>query len=205
VSEPRTRGRPRTFDRDAVLDAALEQFWRKGFDSTSITDLTAASGCTAPTLYALFGSKEALYEEAVKRYAERAFGSRTELLAGGPADRDVLGALLLATVEASTSPDHPGGCLILTGGLADAQSPASSAVARVRAFLLDGFKRFLVRAREMGNLGPCDIGALARFYLGVAQGIAAQAVDGAAREELIPLVTVALAAWPTGKRQRSDA
>jgi AcrR family transcriptional regulator len=193
----RGRGRPRTFDRDAVLDAALEQFWLKGFESTSITDLTAASGCTAPTLYALFGSKESLYEEAVKRYAAQAFGPRTELLTSGPADRDVLAALLAATIEASTSSSHPHGCLILTGGLADAQSPSSSVVAGLRTFILEGFRRFLLRAQGAGTLGPCDVDALARFYLGVAQGIAAQAVDGANSEQLTPIIEMALKAWPT--------
>lgn len=180
-----------------MLDAALEQFWLKGFESTSIADLTAASGCTAPTLYALFGSKEMLYEEAVSRYAEQAFGSRTELLTSGPASRDVLEAMLLATVEASTSSEHPHGCLILTGELSEAQSPAASPVAKVRAVILGAFKQFLVRAQETGMLGPCNVDALARFYLGVAQGIAAQAVDGATKENLTPLIQMALKAWPT--------
>ncbi len=198
MSESHRRGRPRTFDRETVLDAALDQFWRKGFESTSITDLTEASGCTAPTLYALFGSKEALFEEAVRRYVDHAFGARAALLTSGPADRAALEALLLATIEASTSTNHPPGCLILTGGLADAQSPAAAAVARFRQIIFEGLKAFLKRARAAGTLGEKgDIEALARFYLGVLQGIAAQAIDGATKDDLLPVVHMALESWPT--------
>ena len=197
------RGRPRTFDRSALLDASLEEFWQKGFAGTSITDLTAAAGCTAPTLYALFGSKEALFEEALQRYAANAFGPRAERLDAGPADRNAMEAVLRATVEAATSADHPHGCLILTGGLAEPGSAAAAAVAKLRAFVLEGLKRFLDRAQRDGHLGAGDVEALARYYLAVLQGIAAQAFDGATPAELGPVVEAALAAWPTpSPRQR---
>ena len=201
MNDPRQRGRPRTFDRNALLDAALEQFWLRGFDGASISELTAASGCTAPTLYAQFGSKEGLFEAAVGRYVELAFGARTEMLAGGPADRKALEEMLVATIEASTAADHPPGCLILTGGLVGAGTAPAGAIASVRAFILAGFQRFLARAQETGHLGPCDVDALARFYMSVAQGIAAQAVDGATREQLTPLVEMALKAWPASQNR----
>ncbi len=64
------RGRPRAFDRDAALDAATEMFWRRGFSATSMADLCEAMGISAPSLYAAFGSKEDLYEAALKHYSE---------------------------------------------------------------------------------------------------------------------------------------
>src|SRR5215218_9208155 len=70
----RGRGRPRSFDRDAALEQAVRLFWRKGFEATSMADLTAAMGIGAPSLYAAFGSKEALYAEALSYYQER-FGT----------------------------------------------------------------------------------------------------------------------------------
>ncbi len=190
------RGRPRTFEREELIDSALKQFRLKGYAGCSIADLTAASGCTAPTLYALFGSKEGLFKEALERYAQRAFGLRLESLTTGSADRNVLEAVMRATVEAATSSGAPRGCLILIGELSDMHSPAAKSITRLRAYFLETLKGFLAKAREGGNLGPCDIGALARFYFSVAQGIAAQAADGATREELDPLVDIALAAWP---------
>ncbi len=180
----------------------MKEFWLKGFAGCSITDLTKASGCTAPTLYALFGSKEGLFEEALQRYAQRAFAQRTEALTTESADRNVLEAVLRAMVQAATQNSAPRGCLILIGELADSHTSAAKSVARLRAFFLEGLKRFLGNARESGNLGPCDTDALARFYFGVAQGIAAQAADGATREELEPLVAIALAAWPKPQNER---
>ena len=63
-------GRPREFDRDAALEAAMLLFWRKGFAMTSMNDLCAAMGIRSPSLYAAFGSKEDLYLEAFDRYGD---------------------------------------------------------------------------------------------------------------------------------------
>ena len=64
----RPRGRPRAFDRDAALDRAMHLFWRKGYESTSVSDLTEAMGIAPPSLYAAFGDKKRLFLEAVDRY-----------------------------------------------------------------------------------------------------------------------------------------
>ncbi len=58
MSSAKPRGRPRTFDRQAALEAAMVLFWQHGYEGTSIADLTSAMGFTPPTLYAAFGSKE---------------------------------------------------------------------------------------------------------------------------------------------------
>jgi AcrR family transcriptional regulator len=63
-------GRPREFDRGAALKAAMVLFWRKGFAATSMNDLCEAMGVRSPSLYAAFGSKEALYLEAIQHYVE---------------------------------------------------------------------------------------------------------------------------------------
>ncbi|WP_159715897.1 TetR/AcrR family transcriptional regulator, partial [Geminicoccus flavidas] len=66
----RPRGRPRAFDREAALAKATRLFWLKGYEATSISDLTEAMGIGSPSLYAAFGSKEALYLEALRYYAD---------------------------------------------------------------------------------------------------------------------------------------
>jgi AcrR family transcriptional regulator len=62
------RGRPRGFDRDAALRKAMETFWKYGYDGASMTRLTTAMGIASPSLYACFGSKEALFRQAVELY-----------------------------------------------------------------------------------------------------------------------------------------
>jgi len=69
----RRRGRPRAFDREAALDSALRLFWTRGFEGTSITDLTEALDINPPSLYAAFGSKDELFREALGLYG-RAYG-----------------------------------------------------------------------------------------------------------------------------------
>src|SRR5689334_12962468 len=64
------RGRPRAFDLNHALDAALNVFWRKGYEGTSLPDLTKAMGINRPSLYAAFGNKEELFRRAVERYVE---------------------------------------------------------------------------------------------------------------------------------------
>ncbi|TIU07517.1 MAG: helix-turn-helix transcriptional regulator, partial [Mesorhizobium sp.] len=64
------RGRPRTFDRTTALRRAMEVFWAKGYEGASMSDLTAAMGINSPSLYAAFGSKEALFLEAVELYTQ---------------------------------------------------------------------------------------------------------------------------------------
>ena len=80
-------GRPRAFDRDAALQAAVEVFWRQGFLATSMNDLCAAMGIRSPSLYAAFGSKEALYLEAVEHYARTIGPSVWDRLMAGPTAR----------------------------------------------------------------------------------------------------------------------
>ena len=121
VPQP-TRGRPRAFDRDrAVLDAA-RLFWRRGYSGTSTRDLTAALGLSTSSLYAAFGSKAGLFEEAVRTYAER----YREIYQQAVAEKDlqtVIERILTDSVHEFTRPSdmHPG-CLISSAVMTDSTS-----------------------------------------------------------------------------------
>src|SRR6202166_2783726 len=113
---PKRMGRPRSFDIDRALDRALVVFWRKGYEGTSLSDLTKAVGVNRPSLYAAFGDKEALFRKALDRYAKGPAAYLREAL-NQPTARAVAQALLLGAADLLTDPQHPSGCLMVQGAL----------------------------------------------------------------------------------------
>src|SRR5437660_7281862 len=102
-------GRPRAFDVDKALDRALEVFWRKGYEGTSLADLTRAMGINRPSLYAAFGDKEALFRKGLDRYAEGPAAYVRESLNEKTA-RGVAETLLRRAVDLLSDPRNPHGC-----------------------------------------------------------------------------------------------
>src|SRR5438093_7941762 len=115
--DARPRGRPRAFDCDQALDRALQLFWQKGYEGTSLSDLTEAMGINRPSLYAAFGNKEALFRKALDRYAHGPASYVREAL-NEPTARAVVERLLRATADALRDPRTPPGCLAVQGALA---------------------------------------------------------------------------------------
>src|SRR5256714_13652479 len=111
------KGRPREFDPDEALDRALQVFWRKGYEGTSLPDLTKAMGINRPSLYAAFGNKEALFRKALDRYAEGPAAYVREAL-NEPTARAVAERLLSGAIDLVTNPRNPRGCLMVQGALA---------------------------------------------------------------------------------------
>jgi AcrR family transcriptional regulator len=191
-------GRPRAFDSERVLDDALKVFWRKGYEGTTLPDLTRAMGINRPSLYAAFGNKEALFRKVLDRYAEGPAACVSAAL-DEPTARRVAEQLLLDSVDLVTNPKHPGGCLAVHGALAcgdEAQSIRKELIAR-RARIEAAIRRRLQRAKTEGDLpataNPAD---LARFITTILQGFAVQASSGATRNELRRVAKTALRAWP---------
>jgi len=192
-------GRPREFDRDAALEAAMLLFWRKGFEAASMHDLCDAMGVRSPSLYAAFESKEALYLAAFEHYVATEGQAVWDKLAEGATARAGIENLLLAASETlPKSRTAPAGCMVALGAVSD-EWPATitRAVRKVRLDLLDSLRARLDAAVAQGELpGATDVDALSRFYLGVFQGLAIQAKDGATAAELRGAAKAAMAAWP---------
>src|SRR5204863_9522155 len=110
------RGRPHTFDIDEALDRALEVFCQKGYEGTSLSELTRAMGINRPSLYATFGNKEALFRKVLDRYVEKPAAYVREALEE-PTARAAVERLLSSAVEALTDPCRPKGCLLVQGAL----------------------------------------------------------------------------------------
>jgi AcrR family transcriptional regulator len=194
-------GRPREFDRDAALEAAMLLFWRQGFAMTSMTDLCKAMGIRSPSLYAAFGSKEGLYLEAVDHYVRTVGPPVWDRLAEGATARAGVESLLLAATESfPKSRSTPAGCMAALGAVGDEWPPAiANVVRKIRLKMLDNLRSRLEAAVAEGELpATTDIDRLSRFYLSVYEGMAIQARDGANRAELRGVAAVAMAAWPAG-------
>src|SRR5438477_6548076 len=117
MQRTRTVGRPRSFDTDEALDRALRVFWRKGYEGTSLLDLTKAMGINPPSLYAAFGNKEDLFRKVVDRYVERHAGF-WEVASAAPTARAMIEHLLHASVDFVTDESNPRGCLFVRGPMA---------------------------------------------------------------------------------------
>src|SRR5690349_24007163 len=111
------RGRPREFDTEKALDAALLLFWRHGYEGTSLSELTRAMGINVPSLYAAFGNKEALFKRVVDRYIERPASYLPNALKE-PTARRAAEQLFKGAIDMVVNPRHPDGCLLVQGALA---------------------------------------------------------------------------------------
>jgi AcrR family transcriptional regulator len=191
-------GRPRTFDTSQALDRALDVFWRQGYEGTSICDLTAAMGINPPSLYAAFGNKEALFRQALDRYAETKGAFVREALAA-PRARDGIAALLHGTARHLTDKCNPSGCLLVQGiaGAGDHAQCIRDELNARRAAAQKAMRDRLKQAKDEGELPEdADPAALARYFSTVTQGMAIQAAEGASHKELERVADMALRAWP---------
>ncbi|SDF74200.1 transcriptional regulator, TetR family [Lentzea fradiae] len=191
-------GRPRGFDADEALHAAMLVFWRQGYEGASLADLTAAMGITKTSMYAAFGNKEELFRKALARYdvGPASYGYRA---VEQPTAREVAEAFLTGAVRTTTQPNCPAGCLGVQGSLAAGESgePAREILVAWRnnggRMLEERFRR----AVEEGDLPEeTDAGRLALYVMTVAFGIAVQAASGVSRADLQEVADTALLAWP---------
>jgi AcrR family transcriptional regulator len=191
------RGRPRSFDTDAALDKAVRVFWKKGYEGTSLPDLTAAMGINRPSLYAAFGNKEDLFRKAVARYLENTSALLKHALER-PTAKEVVEAILRPAMCRGAK-SNPHGCLLVHGALACSDS--SEGIRRELSQLRNAGEaqmrqRFERAVAENDLPRRTDAAALAKYVATFQQGLAVQASGGATAEELSAAVDVLLAAWP---------
>jgi len=194
-------GRPREFDIEKALDAALCVFWRKGYEGASYADLTEATGVERPALYSAFGNKEALFRRVLARYDEQYVGYIAEALQL-PTSRQVAAHILYKAAELNTRhPDHAG-CLAINGALAgsDDAEPVRQALIDFRAAGQAQLRTRFERAIAEGDLPEtANADALAAFIMAVTHGMAVQAKAGFSREMVEAVADQALSTWPGGR------
>lgn len=176
----------------------MRVFWEQGYEGATLADLTGAMGISRTSMYAAFGNKEELFSRALERYTHgpASYGDRALAM---PTARDVAAAFLHGTVEATTRPGHPHGCLGVHGCLAAGDSGMSAKVT-LAAWRNDGCERLRERfqqALDDADLPPgADPGLLARYLMTVSNGIAVQAASGVRDDELHQIADTALLNWP---------
>ncbi|WP_407837277.1 TetR/AcrR family transcriptional regulator [Streptomyces sp. DSM 116496] len=191
------RGRPRSFDRDEALDKAMLAFWERGYEATSISDLTASLGISAPSLYAAFGDKRKLFDEVVVVYGGRYGDFAAVALAEEPTARAAVGRVLHEAAEVYTDPAHPPGCMVISAAVNTTSDEVAEALRVRREANLVAFES-RIRADVAAGILPAgtDTWALARYAGAVLQGMSQQSRDGAGREELEAVAELAMGAWP---------
>jgi AcrR family transcriptional regulator len=185
IANTRT-GRPRGFDEDAALDAAMRLFWVKSYDGATLSELTQATGINRSSMWAAFGNKEALFRLAVDRYASIHMAYLSEALTL-TSIREVVQTMVRGTVAFLSTPGNPKGCLSVQGALSAAtgSEQAKALICDLRRRGIVRLRKRLERAKEEGelplHLDPADF---ARYLSSVISGLAIQAVTGASRTEL---------------------
>ena len=184
---PARRGRPRQFDYDEALDAALRTFWQRGFTGTSVDHLTEAMRLNRPSLYAAFGNKDAAYAAAIERYA-LTVGREFVAALNKPATlRAGLTAFFAAVIDVVTGRHGPTGCVVActlpaeAGSSTVAREQLAGAFADIDAAVLARLRR----ARADGELpASADVQVLAQLIVGTMFGISVRGRSGASRREL---------------------
>ncbi|MBL3671494.1 TetR/AcrR family transcriptional regulator [Streptomyces sp. M2CJ-2] len=167
--------RTKEFDPDAALQSALELFWRRGYEATSMTDLVEHLGIGRASLYATFGSKHELYLKALDRYAEtRDAALLAELSQPGPALPAVRAVVRRFAAEAASPEGRLNGCFVTN--TAAELAPHDPAAARRVEISWEHVETLLhsalVRAQAQGELPEGrDPRALARMLLVLLQGV----------------------------------
>jgi AcrR family transcriptional regulator len=188
-------GRPREFDRDAALGKARDAFWAHGYEGVSMADLVESLGLASARIYAAFGSKEALFREAVALYDTGEGGFATRALAEETTARAAIERILIEAIETYTRQHRPRGCMVVS-----AAANCASENEGVREWLAEFRRRRtaslvgrLEKAVADGELPPqTDAQSLGDYFATILHGLSVQARDGVPKERLMATVPAAL-------------
>lgn len=189
--------RPKDFDRNAALVAAMKNFWAKGYEGTSIADLTEAMGISRSSMYETFGDKNELFLEALRFYLELTAQKRAAILMNAKSVKQGMADFLQGVIHFTLDEENPGGCFFTNTATAlgtlndDIQTEIKRGLDRME----QDFYIFLENDRLRGNLPETrDCRALARFFVGCVRGMSVVARITKDRKVLEDMSAVALEA-----------
>lgn len=187
--------RPKEFDEEKALAAALEVFWEKGYEATSVQDLTERMGIQKASLYNTFGDKHALFVRALNSYASGALDwYRAQLDHDAPV-RESLATLFRNLTEGCEHDESCRGCLCVNSAVELAPHDPAIAALLVRHHQSqeDLFRKALVRGQASGEIPrDLDVVATARFLLNAIAGLSVARKGGPSQQQLDDIVRVTL-------------
>ncbi|MDR3416088.1 MAG: TetR/AcrR family transcriptional regulator [Nevskia sp.] len=192
-------GRPRQFDVEQAVHTAAGLFWSKGFDGTSVQELTEAMDITPPSFYFAFGNKEALFRRAVEDY-QQILARIAEQAVRQDSARAMVECLLTGFVDLFTDPAHAPGCLILNNALPIVDGhPFRRRFAEQREALRLQVQRVLEDRARTGRRGLKEGAAKvqSRLIVSLIWGFAVEAQSGVSRLDLRRAARAAAALWPS--------
>jgi len=165
--------RPREFDEDVVLDAAVECFWSQGYEATSLRDLKETTGLAGASLYNAFGDKRALFRKALDYYVERSIGERIRRCETLP-PREAISAFFDEILSRSLKDRQHKGCMLVNSALEVA--PHDTEFRKIIAGVLIRIESFFLKCIEAGQADGTVTRCipaqnLARHLLGVLMGV----------------------------------
>ncbi len=187
-----------SFNRAEALRKAMLTFWRHGYESTSLSDLTAAMGVTPPSLYAAFGNKKHLFLEAVRLYLSGPVTTEM-IIKNAPTAREAAWRLLQGAAISYTGTDTPPGCLLASSAISCSPLAADvqEELAGIRRTIESSLRKKILRAIKKGEMKASgDADGLAGHIMAVIQGMSTLARDGASRKKLMGIAERAMQAWP---------
>lgn len=194
----RRRGRPPAFNHEEALEKAMQTFWTFGYEGTSMAALIEAMGMNKPSIYAAFGNKEALFNQALDKYVSGPSAFVKKALSE-PSSYRVVKTFLTKAVELLAQNPHPRGCMIVQGALScglEAEMMQKKLIA-YRAHMEESFKKRFDSARDDSDLPEyANTSALAKYVTTIHQGISVQASSGASKDALMEVIEIAMLNWP---------
>lgn len=187
--------RLKAFDENRALDAAVDCFWLRGYEATSVRDLTEAMGIGGTSLYNAYGDKRTLFSRSLERYAERSMRERIARLEAAHRPKEAIAAFLAEIIARSLKDPDRKGCMLVNSALDVA--PHDAEIGKVVAGYLDEirafFRRNIAAARKAGQVPrSVDPEEVSSHLLGVLLGIRVLARTGARRKLLEAAVRPAL-------------
>ncbi len=187
--------RMKDFDEERAVDSAVDCFWRRGYQGSSVRDLSRSMRIGGTSLYNAYGDKRALFVRSLERYANRSMRERIARLQAAHRPKEAIESFIAEIVNRSLADRHRKGCLLVNSALDVA--PHDAALGRVVAGYLgeirEFFRRNLSAARKAGELPRrLDVEQVATHLLGVVIGIRVLSRTGARRKALEAIASPAL-------------